>query len=76
MKILTKSKKDILITKHNYSPKYDKSNESGKFCVQFLIINRKGYDIIKDWSLLCDEWCYDKVEENKYGDQKVSRLLA
>lgn len=65
-----KSKKDILITKHNYSPKYDKSNESGKFCVQFLIINRKGYDIIKDWSLLCDEWCYDKVEENKYGDQK------
>ena len=28
-------KKDILITKHNYSPKYDKSNESGKFCIIF-----------------------------------------
>lgn len=65
-----KTKKDILITKHNYSPKYDKSDISGKFCVQFLIIDRRGYDIIKDWELLCNEWCYDKIEKDRYGDQK------
>ncbi len=65
-----KTNKDILITKHNYSPKYDKSDISGKFCVQFLIIDRRGYDIIKDWELLCNEWCYDKIEKDRYGDQK------
>lgn len=64
------SNKDVLITKHNYSSQYDMSKTSGKFCVQFLIINRKGYDIIKDWELLCNDWCYDKIEEGKYGDQK------
>lgn len=64
------TKKDILLTKHNYSPKYDKSEISGKFCVQFLIINREGYDIIKNWELLCNEWCYDRIEKNRYGDQK------
>ncbi len=65
-----KTNKDLLITKHNYSPEYDKSEISGKFCVQFLIINRRGYDIIKNWESLCNEWCYDKIEKNRYGDQK------
>ena len=45
-----KSKKDILL--QSTTTLNTMSNESGKFCVQFLIINRKGYDIIKDWSLL------------------------
>ena len=69
-KIFNKTNKDILITKHNYSTKYDKSNISGKFCVQFLIINRKGYDIIKEWEILCNDWCYDRIEKDRYGDQK------
>ena len=64
------SKKDILITEHGYSPEYDISKTSGKFCVQFLIIKRSGVDIISKWSRQCEEWCFDRVEDGKFGDQK------
>ncbi len=66
-----KSNKSILITKHNYSPFYDQSNFSGKFCVQFLTIDFEfGEKVRKDWELKCLDWCYNRFENGKFGDQK------
>lgn len=66
-----KSGKSVLITKHNYSPFYDHSKESGKYCVQFLTISRiLGEEIRLDWELKCLKWCYNKFEDGKFGDQK------
>lgn len=66
-----KSQKSVLITKHNYSPFYDHSNTSGKYCVQFLTINYEDGELIrKDWEYKCLEWCYNRFEDGKFGDQK------
>lgn len=66
-----KSNKSVLITKHNYSPFYDHSQKSGKFCVQFLTIAFTNGEVVqKDWETKCLEWCYNKFEDGKFGDQK------
>ena len=60
-----------MITPHNYAPQYDQSNKSGKYCVQFIIFKRnESENVRKWWETKCLEWCYQKVEENKFGDQK------
>jgi len=66
------SGKSALITPHYYSPFYDQSRSSGKFCVQFLSFDftRKGETIRDYWEKKCAEWCYDKIEEERFGDQK------
>lgn len=65
------SGKDVLITDHAYAPEYDQSATSGKFCVQFMIFNREGGEVVrKKWEELCLEWCFNRYEENRFGDQK------
>ena len=66
-----KSGKSVLVTRHNYSPFYDHSLTSGKYCVQFIsFIRGDSESIRKDWQDKCIDWCYNKFEENKFGDQK------
>ena len=66
-----KTGKNILITDHYYSPEYDYSDESGQFCVQFIIFNRLGSEVVLDWwQERCKEWCYARFENGKFGDQK------
>lgn len=62
----------ILITEHAYAPEYDQSSISGKFCVQFLTIKQtsEGQEVMKWWQKRCVEWCFDRVEDDKFGDQK------
>jgi hypothetical protein len=64
--------KDVLITDHWYSPKYDQSEESGKYCVQFVFFrnNENGMRVLRDWRNDCNTWCFDRVEDGKFGDQK------
>jgi hypothetical protein len=65
------SGKNILITDHSYAPAYDQSSTSGQYCVQFIIFNREGGEIVRQWwEDRCIEWCYAKVEDGKFGDQK------
>jgi hypothetical protein len=63
---------DVLITEHAYAPEYDQSKTSGRFCVQFLTVKRtqKAFEIIKWWQDRCLEWCFNRIEDNKFGDQK------
>jgi hypothetical protein len=62
----------VLITSHNYHPKYDQSKTSGKYCVQYLTFknNREGIQVLNYWKKQCIKWCYNRVEGNKFGDQK------
>lgn len=63
---------DVMITEHRYVPEYDQSRTSGKYCVQFLTAknNTNGRKIIDWWKEACHEWCYNKYEDGKFGDQK------
>lgn len=61
----------VLITEHGYAPAFDQSKRSGRFCVQFLAAKRDlSADIISRWKRQCLEWCFDRHEEGKFGDQK------
>ncbi len=65
------SKKGALITLHAYAPDYDQSATSGKFCVQYVIFHRsQGRTILQDWQQKCLEWCFNRVENGRFGDQK------
>jgi len=67
-----KSGKDVLITDHAYAPEYDQSEVSGQYCVQFMIVNNNlgGEKVRKWWEERCIEWCFNRIEDGKFGDQK------
>jgi hypothetical protein len=62
----------IALTKHNYTKKYDQSNTSGIYCVQFVYFknDKIGMTALKWWRDRCIEWCYARLENGKFGDQK------
>jgi len=64
--------RSVLITPHRYTPKYDKSSTSGIYCVQFVTFKRDKYslEVLNWWRERCLEWCYNRVEAGKLGDQK------
>lgn len=65
------SNKKVLITDHSYSPHYDQSKMSGKYCVQIIIFDKLGSkDIRKWWREKCIDWCFNRFEDGKLGDQK------
>jgi hypothetical protein len=63
---------DVLITSHRYSAEYNQSNDSGKYCVQFVTFKatERGMKILRWWKDSCIEWCYNRLEDGKFGDQK------
>lgn len=63
---------EILLTLHRYTPKYDQSDLSGKFCVQFMTFYNKseGIAALNWWRDACIDWCYARAEDGKFGDQK------
>ncbi len=69
---MEKSNKSILITSHRYTPEYDQSEISGKYCVQFMTFknNKEGLQVLKWWRNACIEWCFARAEQGKFGDQK------
>lgn len=68
---LANKKSSVFLTRHGYVPKYDRSATSGEFCVQFLGAKRTANEsIIRKWRGQCLEWCYDRIEEGRFGDQK------
>lgn len=61
----------ILITEHRYSPQYNKELKSGKYCVQFVTFknDERGLKALRWWRERCLEWCYNRYEDGKFGDQ-------
>lgn len=64
--------KSVLITEHRYTPKYDRTQIAGKYCVQFVTFKNteEGKKVLNWWANACLEWCYDRYEDGKFGDQK------
>lgn len=64
--------KSVLITEHRYTKEHDQSATSGKYCVQFVTFrnDEHGMKVLKWWRNACIDWCYDRMEDGKFGDQK------
>jgi len=62
----------VLLTEHRYSPEYDQSSLSGRFCVQFMrfVGNPAGREAVGWWRDRCIEWCFARREGGRFGDQK------
>lgn len=63
--------KSILLTEHRYSPQYNKELKAGKYCVQFVTFKNddKARKALEWWRDRCLEWCYNRFEDGKFGDQ-------
>lgn len=64
---------DTLLIEHNYSNEELKCKEkAGKYCVEFVPFknNCNGRKILSDWKNKCLDWCYNRFEDGKFGDQK------
>jgi len=63
--------KSILLTEHRYSPQYNKELKAGKYCVQFVIFknDERALKALNWWRDRCIEWCYNRFEDGKFGDQ-------
>lgn len=64
--------RSVLITAHRYTPEYDQTVVSGKYCVQFVCFKNteEGMQTLEWWRNACLEWCFNRVEEGRFGDQK------
>ncbi|NJN35512.1 MAG: glycosyl transferase [Saprospiraceae bacterium] len=62
----------VLITDHRYTPQYDKSRLAGRYCVQFVYFKntKQGMETLNWWRERCLEWCFNRLEDGKFGDQK------
>ncbi|MBI5142054.1 MAG: glycosyl transferase [Nitrospirae bacterium] len=62
----------ILVTGHNYTPRYDQSRDCGIYCVQFISFNAdgNGMSVLRWWCDRCIEWCFNRKEDGRFGDQK------
>lgn len=67
-----KSGASVLITEHRYTPRYNKSVAYGIYCVQFMTFKSdiRGFEVLQWWQDRCLEWCYSRLENGKFGDQK------
>lgn len=59
------------LTEHRYTPKYENSKRSGVYCVQFVPFRNDtdGNEALDWWRAACIEWCYNRREDGKFGDQ-------
>jgi hypothetical protein len=64
--------RSVLICDHRYSAHLDRQVAYGRYNVQFQIFRRDttGYACLNRWRDQCLEWCYDRVEDTRYADQK------
>jgi hypothetical protein len=66
--------KSVLITEHRYSKLASLlvRKKAGRFCVQFMTFlnNSESRRILSIWKKQCLEWCFNRYEDGKFGDQK------
>jgi hypothetical protein len=67
-------KESVLIAEHRYSwlAKLYEEKRAGRFCVQYITFkkNNLGRKVLESWSKQCIDWCYNRYEDGKFGDQK------
>jgi hypothetical protein len=69
---LDEAGKQVLITEHAYAPEHTRCiQNNGRFCVQFVTFRRTldAEMVLHWWQEKCLEWCFNRYEDGKYGDQ-------
>jgi hypothetical protein len=69
------SGRHVLMTEHVYGSLYGRlfrEKRNGRYCVQFMTVRRteEASKVMRWWQERCLEWCYARVENGKFGDQK------
>ncbi|MBC7566086.1 MAG: glycosyl transferase [Pedobacter sp.] len=64
--------KSVLITEHRFSPRYMQAVSNGKYCVQFMTFRNTwgGMEVLNWWVDACITWCFNRIEDGKFGDQR------
>lgn len=64
--------KSILVIEHRLAPAFEHLKNRGSFNVGFLAFRRdeQGVGCLRWWRERCIEWCYDRVEDGRFADQK------
>jgi len=65
--------RSVLISEHRYTKEYEKGAVvNGIYCVQFMYFKNdaNGMKVLHWWRDRCLEWCYARLEDGKFGDQK------
>lgn len=64
--------RSILITPHRFIPELRHLEVNGRYNVQFVSFRRddNGMACLRWWRDRCLEWCYNRLEDEKIGDQK------
>jgi len=62
----------VAITPHRFSFEYRNHLIYGRFNVAWITYRRnaEGLDCLNTYKAECTAWCYDRVEDGKFGDQK------
>jgi hypothetical protein len=62
----------VAITPHRFSFEYRNHLIYGRFNVAWITYRRnaEGLDCLSTYKAECTAWCYDRVEDGKFGDQK------
>lgn len=69
---------DLSFVEHGFPEKYQYLDAHGKYNVGWnsFAPTRTATEAINSWCLRTAEWCYDKIEMDKYADQKYLDNLA
>jgi len=71
--------RSVAIIEHRFPPKLQDRLQYGKYNVGCLIFRNdpRGREVLDWWRERCLEWCYDRVEAERFADQKyLDRWLA
>lgn len=62
----------IAIIEHRFTPRLKHLESRGRFCVEWVSFRRnaEGLSCLNTWREQCLEWCYDRLEDDRMGDQK------
>lgn len=61
----------VLIHEHRFQASFKSAIEFGRFNVGLLCFrnNQQGRTVLNWWRDRCNEWCYCRLEDGRYGDQ-------
>lgn len=64
--------KDILVCGHHFERDADLKSVHGRFNVGWISFknNATGIECLSQWAVDCVDWCYDRLENGKFADQK------